>query len=222
MCGRFTFILPSRKKLQDQFAVTAIPENLASRYNAAPSQNLPVITNEQPKNIVLYRWGLVPHWAKDIKIGYKMINARAETITEKPSFKNAFKKRRCLVLADGFYEWQKNKDGKIPHRIMLKDKSPFGFAGLWESWKDDQGKELRSFTIITTESNALVKNFHDRMPVILSPEQKNDWLDFDLQQEKLIKMLKPYPENKMTAYPVSSLVNSPKNDVPEVIQEIQF
>lgn len=221
MCGRYTVIIPSKQELKHRFGVRDVPGKLASRYNAAPSQELPVITNEAPDRILLFRWGLIPHWAKDKKIGYKMINARAETITQKPSYRAAFKKRRCLVIADGFYEWQKKTTGKVPHRVMLKDEGLFGFAGLWDTWADPQaaGREIHSFTIITTTANSLVKKLHDRMPVILLPDQKQAWLDPDRPADKLIQLLKPLPTAKMKCSPVSDLVNSPKNDRPEVIRE---
>jgi len=220
MCGRFSFIITSRQKIKDEFNIKSTPKELVTRYNAAPSQNLPVITNTEPGKIVFFRWGLIPSWAKDTKIGYKMINARAETVTEKPSFRTAFKKRRCLVLADGFYEWKKNKDGNIPYRITLKDDSPFAFAGLWETWHDPEGKELNSFTIITTDANTMLKKLHNRMPVILLPEQKEEWLDTDRPIDKTLKLLTPFPGKNMKAYPVSTLVNSPKNDLPEIVNPV--
>ena len=145
-------------------------EDFRPNYNAAPTQNLPLILNSDPATISLGRWGLIPSWAKEQKIGNRMINARAETLLQKPSFRTPFRKHRCLVLADGFYEWKKTSDGKIPHRIALKDNQPFAFAGIWEMWTAPEGEEIRSFSIITTEPNQLMKPLHHRMPVILKKE----------------------------------------------------
>lgn len=172
----------------------------------------------------LIRWGLVPHWAKEEAIGYKMINARAETIAEKPSYRKSFERRRCLVLADGFYEWQK-VDGlkqKIPMRIMLKNKEPFAFAGLWDVWKKPDGGELRSFTIITTEPNDFMKAIHNRMPVILRQKDEEMWLDPDLKDtSKLLPLLVPFASKEMDAYEVSTIVNSPQNDDPQCIAPVK-
>ena len=156
---------------------------------------------------------MIPSWAKEESIGNRMINARAETVAEKPSFRNSFKRRRCLVPADGFYEWKKPTGGgrKIPMRIVLKDKEPFAFAGLWDTWVNPEGEEVESFTIITTQANELLRRIHDRMPVILAEEQEATWLDQDADAQELLSMLKPFP-GEMEAYPVSTLVNSPSND----------
>lgn len=190
------------------------------RYNIAPSQNAPVILNENEKSIQLLRWGLIPSWAKDPKIAYQLYNARAETIAEKPSFRNAFKKRRCLIPADGFYEWRMESDGKTktPMRVRLKSKEPFTFAGLWETWKDPQEKESRTFTIITTEPNEVLQPIHNRMPVIMKPEDEEAWLDPQADLKHLTKILMPYSSNAMEAYAVSKLVNSPKHDSPDCIE----
>jgi len=221
MCGRFSFIVTQKKqKIQQQFKLKTLPSNLVSRYNAAPSQDLAVITNDKQDEISFLRWGLIPTWAKDKNIGYKMINARAETLTQKPSFKTLIYKRRCLVLADGFYEWKKTKSGKIPYRVTLKDGATFGLAGLWTHWKDEGGQDIKSFTIITTNANSLVKKLHDRMPVMLTPDQKDDWLNVQLPQDDVLKMLKPISANQLTMYSVSDLVNSPKNDVAQVIARV--
>ena len=190
------------------------------RYNIAPSQNAPAILNENEKSVQLLRWGLIPSWAKDPKIAYQLYNARAETIAEKPSFRNAFKKRRCLIPADGFYEWRMESDGKskIPMRVRLKSKEPFTFAGLWETWKDPQEKEVRTFTIITTEPNEVLQPIHNRMPVIMKPEDEEAWLDPQADVKHLTKILMPYSSNEMEAYAVSKLVNSPKHDSPDCIE----
>src|SRR5262245_15903963 len=180
MCGRYTIATPP-DQLAERFDATLPAEMLQPRYNAAPTQLLPVLLNEDDpeRHIQVLRWGLIPHWAKSANVDYRMINARAESLEEKPTFRTALQKRRCLVLADSFYEWQKTPDGKkIPMRIMLKSDEPFAFAGLWESWKDrESGESIRSFTIITTEANELVTPIHNRMPVILPRENENAWID---------------------------------------------
>jgi putative SOS response-associated peptidase YedK len=169
------------------------------------------------RECVLLRWGLIPGWADDPKIGNRMINARAETVASKPAFRNAFKRRRCLVVTDGFYEWKKLVQGKQPHYIRMKDDRPFAFAGLWESWHRD-GSQIESCTIITTEPNALMKSIHNRMPVILRPDDYDCWLDPEFQDgDALQRLLAPFSAHRMEAYPVSTLVNSPGNDVADCI-----
>jgi putative SOS response-associated peptidase YedK len=196
---------------------------LQPRYNIAPSQNHPVvIINQDQRELTMMRWGLIPPWAKDISIGYRMINARAETVAEKASFKKPFKDKRCLVLADGFYEWKKtDKKNKIPYYFMLKSKQPFAFAGLWEQWKNPEGEKILSFTIITTKANELMEPIHDRMPVILKENVETQWLDPENKDtDKLLSLLQPYPGGLMLAYRVSPIVNAPKNDTPECIEPI--
>lgn len=219
MCGRYTLTV-SADKLVEQFKALMSEVGYSPRYNAAPSQRLPVITNQSPEEINLYRWGLIPHWAKDISIGNKMINARAETITEKPSFRTAFKKQRCLVLADGYYEWKKNGSEKTPYRITLENEEPFAFAGIWESWKNENEEDIRSFTIITIEAIDFLAEIHDRMPVILPKDDRHKWLDNKLSQDEALSLLQPYQEKSFKAYQVSSLVNSPANDRPELIKAV--
>lgn len=221
MCGRFSIIV-EEEILKKRFDVT-IPEqeSLFPRFNAAPSQKLPVITNQNQKEIQNFRWGLIPFWAKDIKIGNKLINARAETLAEKPSFKNAFKNRRCLVLADGFYEWKRIGKTKIPMRITLKNEKPFAMAGLWENWKSPSGEFVKSFTVITTEPNDLMSEIHNRMPVILPQEIEKVWLDNSLSQKELSTFLKPFEADEMKAFQVSTAVNSPTNDNPSVIFPVE-
>jgi putative SOS response-associated peptidase YedK len=177
-----------------------------------------VILNEGDRVIQLLRWGLVPFWAKDPSIGSQMINARAETLAEKPAFRNALKKRRCLVLADGFYEWKKAPTGKIPMRITLASGEPFAFAGLWENWDTPDGDVLRTFTIVTTTPNALLEPIHNRMPVILRPEHEPLWMDNAADPAAWLDVLRPYPAELMTAYPVSKRVNFVGNDDPEVLK----
>jgi len=220
MCGRFSFSALA-KVIEDRFDVK-VDHQYKPRYNSAPSQNLAVISDQDPENLSYYRWGLIPFWAKDPKIGNRMINAKAETITEKPAFKNAFKRKRCLVLSDGFFEWKKitGKD-KIPYRILMKDESLFSLAGIWDSWKNDQGELIHSFSILTIGPNELLKNIHNRMPVILEKEDEKAWLG-DTHPDILQSMLKPFSAGKMTAYPISKLVNSPANDHPGILEAVDY
>ncbi len=188
-------------------------------YNIAPTQEVAAMVEEdETRKLEMFRWGLIPSWAKDPSIGNKMINARAETVSEKPSFRSAFKKRRCLIVADGFYEWQKTDNGKQPFYVRMKDSSPFAFAGLWETW-DKEGEEVRSCSIITTDANDLMNEIHHRMPVILPPETYGVWLDRGFEErEAFSNMLRPYPSDEMEAYPVSRRVNKPANNEPSVIE----
>jgi len=210
MCGRFS-ISKEKDEIEDRFEIHIDPAMFSKTYNAAPSQTLPIITNTAPEQASFHKWGLIPKWAKDETIGNKLINARGETLTEKPSFRDAAEKRRCLVITDGFYEWQRSGGEKQPYRITLADESLFTFAGLWESWSAPDGRDVRTFTIITTEPNGLMKPIHKRMPVMLTPENERVWIS-DEPLEKVLHLLKPYDEKEMNAYPVSSRVNSPKNN----------
>jgi putative SOS response-associated peptidase YedK len=222
MCGRFTLTVDPGQ-LQDAFPWIDIPKEVAQRYNIAPSQPVGVVPNDGKNRLDFYNWGLIPFWAKDPKIGNRMINARSETIQEKPSFRGSFKYKRCLVLADGFYEWRKQpgNTAKVPYFIHLKDSSPFAFAGLWDIWHSNDGSEVRSFTIITTGPNQLIEEIHNRMPVILPPDSYESWIKEGENDPKLLKsFLKPYPSDEMDAYPVSRAVNSPQNDSPECILRI--
>lgn len=220
MCGRFSFS-PLTKIIEDRFDVK-VDQQYRPRFNSAPSQNLAVISNQDPGILSYYRWGLIPFWAKDSKIGNRMINARAETITEKPSFRNSIKRKRCLVLSDGFFEWKKiNEKEKIPYRIMMKDESLFSMAGIWDSWKNEEGNLVNSFSILTIGPNALMENIHHRMPVILDPSDEKVWIG-ESSPESVISLLKPYPAEKMTAYPISRLVNSPSNDGPEILEPVEY
>lgn len=221
MCGRFSFS-PLAKIIEDRFDVKVDKTRYKPRYNSAPSQDLAVISNIKPGELSFYRWGLIPFWAKDKSIGNKLINAKAETIAEKPSFKNSLRKKRCLVLSDGFFEWKAiNKKEKIPYRITMKDNGLFAMAGIWDSWKDETGLVINSFAIITTSPNRLMENIHTRMPVILSSNDEKTWLSND-DSAVLQSLLKPFPEDEMTAFPVSSLVNSPANDTSEVIKPVEY
>jgi putative SOS response-associated peptidase YedK len=196
--------------------------NLRPRYNVAPTQDIPVVRiSPDPKSddreVIRARWGLVPSWAKDLSLSYKMINAKAETVEEKPAFRNAFILRRCLIPADGFYEWKKLDDGsKQPYRLCLKDQQPFAFAGLWER---NNGLDVTSCTIITTEPNAVAGEIHNRMPVILPPEDYDTWLSAETTPADAKALLRPY-EGEMIAYPVSKDVGKPQNDRPDLIEPL--
>ena len=221
MCGRFALKAPPRS-IQEHFH---LPETVAlsPRYNIAPSQGIAVIRHLPGKSLRqldMLRWGLIPPWAKDMKIGSKMINARGETLAEKPSFRTAFKKRRCLVAADGFYEWKHTGTEKQPFYVQLKKGVVFGFAGLWESWTSPDGNIVESCTIITTSANPLLREIHDRMPVILHPEDHETWLQDSTPEISLQQLLTPYPAEEMEMYQVSPEVNSPKNDTPACIRPI--
>jgi putative SOS response-associated peptidase YedK len=220
MCGRFVKT-SSGEELSRRFGFDDIPSGnlFEPHYNIAPSQEHPIlIVSEDHRKVSPMKWGLVPYWAKDLKIGHKMINARSEGIEEKPSFRMPLRKRRCLVIADGFYEWCKpDKKTKVPHFFKLKSGEPFAFAGLWDLWNKD-GQILKTFTIITTTPNELMKPIHNRMPVILKEADEGKWLDPEIEDPKnVLPLLKPYPSDEMECIKVSSLVNSPKNDVPDCI-----
>ena len=219
MCGRYSFAIED-ELIRERFGVSVRSAVYKARYNCAPSQNLAVISTEDIHTVSFYRWGLIPSWAKDPSIGNKLINARAETIVEKPSFKHAFRLRRCLVLSDGFFEWKKSKE-KTPYRICLQDCAPFSMAGIWENWKNPEGEIIRSFSIITTLANSLLEGIHDRMPVILKREDEEKWLK-SAQEEELLHLLQPYPSERMMTYPVSNKVNSPLNDVPEILEPVEI
>ncbi len=220
MCGRFTLTVDPAD-LQEAFPWLAIPEGARPRFNIAPTQPVAVVPNTGENRLDFYTWGLIPSWAKDPEIGNRLINARAETLAEKPSFRTAFRRRRCLILADGFYEWRLNPDGKskTPMYIRLASGKPFAFAGLWELWNSSDGSQIYSTTIITTQPNALMQSIHNRMPVILPPETYARWLEpAERKPKELTDLLQPFPAEAMTAYSVSRLVNSPDNDRPECIQ----
>ncbi|MEZ5197073.1 MAG: SOS response-associated peptidase [Bacteroidales bacterium] len=221
MCGRFSFS-PLAKIIEDRFDIKVDKATYKPRYNCAPSQNLAVISNSDTDVLSYYRWGIIPFWAKDKSIGNKLINSKAETITEKPSFKSAFKKKRCLVLSDGFYEWKKvSPKEKIPYRIKMREDTLFSMAGIWDAWKNQDGEFIHSFSIITTTPNELMANIHTRMPVILDKKDEKLWLS-DEEPELLLPLLKPFPANEMTAYAVSTLVNSPMNDSPDILRPMDY
>lgn len=216
MCGRSS-LNKTEKELEKRFQASFYSDGLVQynplpNFNVAPSHMMPIITNLDHNHFQAMRWGLIPSWAKDIKVGYKMINARKETLLEKNSFKSAVEKRRCLVPADGFYEWQKSVKGKQAYHISLIRQQLFAMAGLWDKWLAPDGTEVYSYTIITQEPNELMKDIHDRMPAILTPEQESLWLSDDLSPQQLLDSITPYDDNKMIARKVSSRVNSVRNN----------
>ena len=224
MCGRSS-LTKTEKELEIRFNATFYSENLERynplpNFNVAPSHMHPVITNQDPTHFQPFRWGLIPFWAKDHKIGYKMINARKETVLEKTAFKKAIEKRRCIVPFDGFYEWKKVDGGKQPYRITLKDGGLFSVAGIWEKWKDPKGEIVYSFSLLTQEPNKLMANIHDRMPAILLPDQEKIWLDNELPAKDVLQMIIPYPDDELVAYPVSKAVGNVRNNDASLLLEV--
>lgn len=220
MCGRFTLTVDPQV-IQQEFGVQTVAADLKPRYNIAPTQPVAVVVNDGGRRLEMFRWGLIPFWAKDPAIGNRMINARAETVAEKASFKNSLKNRRCLVVADGFYEWRKEAQGKTPFYIRLASGRPFAFAGLWDTWSPKEGDPVRSCTIITTAPNEFMASIHNRMPVILTPAAVERWLDPDESNPEVLQpLLQPYPAELMMGYPVSRVVNSPANDSPACIEPL--
>lgn len=218
MCGRFSLGV-STDDLMEEFGIVEGSLDWAPRYNIAPTQDVAaVIAGERGPRIGTLRWGLVPYWADDPAVGNRLINARAESVADKPAFRDAFLSRRCLVLADGFYEWQRTGTGrpKIPVFVRLPDGRPFAFAGLWERWRPRHGEPLYTCTIITTDATPALQAVHDRMPVILPADQRRQWLDHDTKPADLLAMLHPY-SGDFDAYRVSTLVNSPENDSPDCV-----
>jgi len=219
MCGRFTLTVSARV-LADVFDVPEVPQ-LAPRYNIAPTQTVAIVRHaaDGSREMALVRWGLIPFWAKDTSIGARMINARGETVASKPAFRSAVKQRRCLIPADGFYEWQKSGVGKQPFLIRFADRRAFAFAGLWDRWRrTEDTQEIVSCTIITTSPNDLVRELHDRMPVILPPSRFDEWLRLEpLPEAALESLLQPYPADEMEAFPVSRRVNTPTHDDAECV-----
>lgn len=219
MCGRFTLTVDPAE-IKDAFAGTEFPPQFAPRFNIAPTQPVLAIPNDGANRADFFIWGLIPSWAKDPAIGNRLINARGETLAEKPSFRGSYKYHRCLVVADGFYEWKKQPGTKtkVPYYIHMKDRQPFAFAGLWDEWHSSDGSQIRSCTIVTIEPNELMASIHNRMPVILSPDTYAQWIDSAARTpDSLSALIKPYPAEEMAAYPVSTLVNSPQNDRPECV-----
>ena len=219
MCGRYVITAPG-EAIRDLFDLVDVPD-LPARYNVAPTQSVPAIrlqADGDQRELVLLRWGLIPHWAKDASIGTKLINARGETVAEKPSFRDSFRHRRCLLIATGFYEWKKEGTRKQPYLICLKGSEPFAFAGLWSRWQPADADPIDSATIITTEPNALCATIHNRMPVIVPAARFADWLDPDRGDGQAL--LQPYDSHAMEAWPVSPRVGNPKNDDPKLVARL--
>ena len=224
MCGRYTLVV-NTETLAEKFGVDGPLPDLPPSYNVAPGREVATIVSGGDDNggrrLEMMRWGLIPSWADDPGIGYRMINARSETAPSKPSFRQAFKKRRCLIPADGFYEWKKESGGKQPYYFHLIDGEPFAFAGLWETWNDPDGGSILSCAILTTEANTVVGEVHPRMPVMLAMEDHEMWLAPGFEEkEPLADLLRPYPPEAMEAYPVSRYVNRPGNDGRSCIERV--
>jgi len=222
MCGRFTIRTPASVVAQ-QFGLLGAPP-FEARFNVAPSQPVPLVRvayadGPPRRELVWLRWGLVPAWARDPAIGNRLINARAETAAEKPAFRVALRRRRGLVVADGFYEWQRVGSRKQPYFFHLRDDGPFAFAALWDTWEGLDRSAIESCTLLTTEANDVVRPIHDRMPVLISPADYERWLDPTVQKPELVmSLLRPYPSEEMTTFPVSSLINSPSHEDPRCIE----
>lgn len=220
MCGRFT-LYKQPTTLAAHFDVVDVPD-MPPRYNIAPTQDVAVVRQAtEGRTLDLLRWGLVPFWAKDLQIGAKMINARAETVAEKPAFRKAFASRRCLVVADGYYEWQRASGTKQPFYFCLQDEQPFAFAGLWEQWTHPDGKIIETCTVLTTTASDLTSPIHDRMPVILHAKDHALWLDPTVHQVQILTpLLQPYPAEQMQVYPVSSYVNNSRHNGIQCIERV--
>ena len=219
MCGRFTLTVDPAE-FQDKFGNFTFPKKFAPRFNIAPTQPVLAVPNNDKFKADFFVWGLIPMWAKDPSIGNRLINARGETVAEKPSFRGSLKYKRCLIFADGFYEWktQPGKKTKTPFYIHMRDRKPFAFAGLWDTWNSSNGSLIRSCTLITTEPNELMAMIHDRMPVILHPRDYAKWLEPSAQTpDQVLPFIKPFPADAMDAYPVSTLVNKASRDLPELV-----
>ncbi|RDI70369.1 SOS response-associated peptidase [Halopelagius longus] len=234
MCGRYSLFTPA-EELRDRFDAEPA-RRLKPRYNCAPGQELPVVTNDAPEEMRFLKWGLVPGWADDRSAKDGLINARAETVDEKPSFREAFERRRCLVPADGFYEWAAPDGEKRPYRVAFEDDRPFAMAGLWERWRPERTQTglgdfadggaadadpdvLETFTVVTTDPNEVVAELHDRMAVVLDPDEEETWLHGD--SEEAASLLDTHPGDEMRAYPVSARVNNPANDAPDLIEPVE-
>lgn len=221
MCGRYASSTPPDELIR-HFRIEAPLPNFPARYNLAPTQDAPVVRwnpEARRRQIDLLRWGLIPSWAKDPKVGASLINARVETLASKPAFKAAFAKRRCIVPATGFFEWRKTANGKEPMFITLRSGAPMGFAGLWENWKDPEGHWIRTFVIVTGPPNELVAPIHNRMPVVLRPQDYGLWLgETPSDPDALEEACTPFPAEEMKAYPVSRAVNNVRNDDPSILE----
>ncbi len=220
MCGRFTLRTP-KEKVKREFNLQEEPP-VEARYNIAPTQSILAVREvSDEREAVLLKWGLIPSWAKDDSMSARLINARSETVAEKPAFREAFKRSRCVIPADGLYEWKREGKSKQPFFFFLRDERLFGFAGLWDRWKDEDGKVIQSCAILTTEANEVLRPVHDRMPVILHPQTYGEWLGDDVRNVAALKeLLRPYPSAEMIAYPVSTDVNSPRNQGEDLISQL--
>ena len=220
MCGRYTLTLPL-SNLVDTFQVPVPDFPFKPRFNIAPTQEAPVVARDsRGRRMGLLQWGLVPAWAENPSVGSRLINARSETVAEKPSFRSAFQRRRCIVPADGFFEWKKDEDRKTPFWVHRKDREPFGMAGLWEKWDPEEGDPLYTFTILTRDATPDLRDIHPRMPLILPAARWDDWLDTNTNAETLGRILETKDEPSLFAFPVSNRVNSPKNDEPSLVEPI--
>jgi putative SOS response-associated peptidase YedK len=220
MCGRFV-LTANLDAIQQSFNLTTMTAGMVARYNIAPTQPVAVITNEKPQELTFHKWGLIPSWSKDTAGAAKLINARSETAAEKPSFRAAFRRRRCIIPSDGFYEWQQQGSDRVPLFIHFEGRELFGMAGLWEVWQSTDGGEVRSCTILTTEANDFMKPIHNRMPVILHREDYPLWLSPSEEPIPVLQaLMKPYSGENLTAYPVSKAVNRPGNDSPELVERV--
>jgi putative SOS response-associated peptidase YedK len=220
MCGRFTF--QPTEAVYARFQISNRLDSLVPRYNIAPGQMVPVIIGNSPRRVVLMRWGLIPHWAKDAKMGYKMINARVETLTQRPAFRGLLSHNRCLVPACGYYEWKAEGRDKTPYYIHSQSEPFVAFAGLYDTWTTPDGEDLSTFTIITTEADPFMAGLHNRMPVILARELEDAWLDPQLTKaQDVLDVLSRSTGLELDAYPVSRMVNKPNNDSPALIQRVQ-
>lgn len=218
MCGRYS-LSKSKIELEERFQAEMLPD-FQPRYNIAPTQLVPVITSQSPKGFSFFYWGITPDFGKNKPVAQKLINTRAELVNDKISFKSSFEKRRCLIPADGFYEWKKlGKKTKIPYRFTLREDELFAFAGIWEEYETVSGEIQHTFLILTTSPNEIVSEIHDRMPVILNRQMEKKWLDNYTSESELLAMLQPYPSDQMLSYTVSPLVNSVQNDVPSIIRK---
>jgi putative SOS response-associated peptidase YedK len=222
VCGRFAFFVPAAQ-IASQYDLGATP-TVEARYNIAPTQNILAIRqgSDGQREPAMLRWGLVPHWAKDLSIGNRMINARGETVAAKPAFRQAFKRRRCIVPASGFYEWTQSRAGKWPHFISMQDGSAMSFAGLWEQWRGSDDEPVESCTIITTAATGRLADIHARMPVLLAASGFGDWLDPETPRETCLALLEPEGEASVEIRPVSRAVNSPRNDAAELVERVEI
>lgn len=218
MCGRYS-LSKSKIELEERFQSEML-QDFKPRYNIAPTQLVPIITSQSPKGFSFFYWGITPDFGQNKPVAQKLINARAESVLEKISFKSCFEKRRCLIPADGFYEWKKlGKKTKIPYRFTLREDELFAFAGIWEEYETVNGEKKHTFLILTTRPNEIVSEIHDRMPVILNRQMEKKWLDNYTPESELLEMLQPFPSDQMLSYTVSPLVNSVQNDVPSIIRK---